>query len=216
MDKRTPPVKEQILDAALRLMAVRGYHRMVLGDVLRESGTGKGNFYHYFESKEALGYAILDRVVREFTTRTLDPIFRDPARPPLEQVYAFLDALVSTQRARKCVGGCPIGNLAAELADSHEGFRERLTAVFDQWRACLAETLARARADGTLRPDAEPGRLAGFLVAAVEGAILLTKVQKDIVVLEDCVRELKDHLALHAAPSCGVHVAALPEIEVVP
>ena len=53
-------------------------------------------------------------------------------------------------------------------------------------------------------------------MAAIEGAILLTKVQKDIVVFEDCVRELKDHLALHAAPPRGVQVAALPEIEVVP
>jgi TetR/AcrR family transcriptional repressor of nem operon len=51
------PVKEQILEVATRLMAVRGYHRTALDDVLRESGAGKGNFYHYFRSKEDLGYA---------------------------------------------------------------------------------------------------------------------------------------------------------------
>jgi TetR/AcrR family transcriptional repressor of nem operon len=192
--------KEQILDAAMRLVAVRGYHRTALGDVLRESHTGKGNFYHHFESKEALGYAILDRVVQDFTRWTLDPIFRDPTRAPIPQVHAFLDTQVSIQRARHCVGGCPIGNLAAELADSHEGFRARLTAVFDQWRTCLEDALSRARADGVLSDEADAGRLASFLVAAIEGAILLTKVQKDIGVMEGCVRELKAHLALYAVP----------------
>jgi TetR/AcrR family transcriptional repressor of nem operon len=212
MDERMPRMKAQILDAAMRLMKVRGYHRTALGDVLRESQTGKGIFYHYFESKEALGYAIVDRMTGEFVTRTLDPIFRDPARRPLEQVHGFLDALMSVQRAHGCVGGCPLGNLAAELADSHEGFRERLTQSFDQWRACLADALHRARAEGALAAAADPGRLARFLLAGIEGAILLAKVGKDITVMEDCIRELKEHLTLYTASSPGA--PAPPTLEV--
>jgi len=141
------PVKEQILEAATRLMQVRGYHRTALEDVLRESGAGKGNFYHYFHSKEELGYAILDRLVRAFTERTLDPIFGSPTRPPLQQVDAFLDEILAIQRARKCVGGCPMGNLATELADVHEGFRQRLARIFDLWRERVAGAIAQARAD---------------------------------------------------------------------
>src|SRR5581483_2166572 len=60
------PVKEQILEVATRLMAVQGYHRTSLDDVLRESGAGKGNFYHYFHSKEDLGFAIVDRLIQRF------------------------------------------------------------------------------------------------------------------------------------------------------
>lgn len=191
------PVREQILTVATRLMAVRGYHRTALDDVLRESGTGKGNFYHYFHSKEELGYAILDRLVQRFTERVLIPIFGDSRRPPLAQVEAFFEELLAAQRARNCVGGCPIGNLATELADAHEGFRQRLAGVFDGWRQHLAGALSRARAEGTLRPDVDPDRLARFLVAALEGAILLTKVQKDIGVFEHCLAELRRHLALY-------------------
>jgi TetR/AcrR family transcriptional repressor of nem operon len=188
------PVKEQILDAATRLMHVRGYHRTALDDVLRESGAGKGNFYHYFPSKEALGHAILDRLVQGLNDHALAPVFGDVTRPPLEQIGAFLDHVVATQRARNCVGGCPLGNLAVELADVHEGFRARLASVFDGWRACLAAALERARRDGTLDAALDPDRLARFLVAGLEGAILLTKVQKDIGVLESCVAELRCHL----------------------
>lgn len=182
----------------MRLMEVRGYHRTSLEDVLRESGAGKGNFYHYFRSKEELGHAILDRVVQRFTERTLDPVFGDPLRAPLAQVDALFEAVLAVQRARNCVGGCPMANLAAELADSHEGFRRRLCEAFDGWRDRVAGALGRARAAGTLAPEADPAVLARFLVAGLEGAILMTKVQKDIRVLESCVAELRRHLELYA------------------
>lgn len=191
------PVKEQILEAATRLMAVQGYHRTAIDDVLRESGAGKGNFYHYFRSKEDLGYAILDRLLAHFEARTLTPIFGASDAAPLAQVETFLDQLLASQRARNCVGGCPLGNLATELADAHEGFRQRLAQGFERWRECLGAALARAQADGTLVPDVEPAGLARFLVAAIEGAILLTKVQKDIRIMEECVAALRRHLALY-------------------
>jgi TetR/AcrR family transcriptional repressor of nem operon len=188
------PVKEQILEVATRLMALHGYHRTALDEVLRESGAGKGNFYHYFRSKEDLGYAIVDRLHAQFETRVLSPIF-GADRPPLTQVEAFLDQILASQRARNGVGGCPMGNLAAELADAHEGFRQRLARGFDRWRECLGAALTRAQADGTLGADVEADGLARFLVAGLEGAILLTKVQKDIRVMEGCVMELRRHLA---------------------
>jgi TetR/AcrR family transcriptional repressor of nem operon len=202
------PVKEQILEVATRLMTVRGYHRTSLDEVLRESGAGKGNFYHYFRSKEDLGYAILDRLLERFQARMLAPIFEDGRRSPLSQVEAFLDQILATQRARNCVGGCPLGNLATELADAHEGFRRRLAEGFDRWRHCLAASLNRAQAMGSLAADVDAEVLARFLVASIEGAILLTKVQKDIRVMEHCVAELRRHLWLYRGGESVVPMGA--------
>src|SRR5713101_8368605 len=67
--------REAIIEAATRLMHVRGYQNTSLDDVLRESGVGKGNFYYQFRSKEDLGYAILDQLVTKFQERTLEPCF---------------------------------------------------------------------------------------------------------------------------------------------
>src|SRR5512132_128654 len=75
--------RDQILNAASRLIHVQGYQSTSLDDVLRESGVGKGNFYYYFKSKEDLGYAIIDRLVRGFLERTLEPAFADPNRDPV-------------------------------------------------------------------------------------------------------------------------------------
>jgi len=188
--------RDQILDAASRLIHLQGYHSTSLDDVLKESGVGKGNFYYYFKSKEELGYAIIDRLIQAFVERTLEPAFADLSANPVAQINAFLDRVHDNQRQRNCVGGCPIGNLASELSDVHEGFRRRLARIFVRWRDELTEVLARGQASGHLRGDCDPAGVAQFVVAALEGAILLTKVTKDISVMEQCVAHIKHHLTL--------------------
>lgn len=179
-------------------MALRGYHTTTLDDVLRESGVGKGNFYYYFRSKEELGYAILDRIVQGFVERTLEPCFSETGVLPLDRIRCFFDRVLEAQRQRNCVGGCPMGNLASELSDVHEGFRQRLAEIFTVWRERVTDALAEAQAEGSLTPKCDPTGLAHFLVAGLEGAILMTKVTKDIQIMETCVAELKAHLSLYA------------------
>ena len=191
--------RDQILNVAARLIHLRGYHCTSLDDVLRESGVGKGNFYYYFKSKEELGYAIIDRVMQAFILRTLEPVFVDTNGDPVVQIHAFLDRVLENQRQRNCVGGCPIGNLASELSDVHEGFRKRLAKIFEVWRSTLTEALGRCRTGGRAPADFDSSAVAQFLVAALEGAILLTKVTKDIAIMERCVEQLKEHLTLYIA-----------------
>jgi TetR/AcrR family transcriptional regulator, transcriptional repressor for nem operon len=189
--------RDQILNAAARLIHVQGYQSTSLDDVLRESGVGKGNFYYYFKSKEDLGYAIIDRITQGFVERSLEPAFADAEADPVAQIHAFLDRVLEAQRQRNCIGGCVMGNLASELSDVHEGFRQRLAGIFDLWRAHLAEVVSRGQARGRLRADMDVSRVAQFLVAGLEGSILLSKVTKDITVMERCVEELKQHLTLY-------------------
>ena len=202
--------RDQILDAASRLIHLQGYQPTSLDDVLRESGVGKGNFYYYFKSKEDLGHAIIDRLVRGFIERTLQPIFSDTSLEPVAQVQAFLDRVLEAQRQRNCVGGCPMGNLASELSDVHEGFRQRLAGIFLQWHSTLAGALSRARTAGSLRSDCDPVGLAQFVVAALEGGILLAKVTKDIAVMEQCVGHLKQHLNSYVTSLDSARSAAEP------
>ena len=193
--------REAILEAATELMHLKGYQATTLDDVLRESGVGKGNFYYHFKSKEDLGYAILDQVVLAFLEQTLDPCFSDAAVPRLTQIRCFLDLVLAAQRERNCVGGCALGNLASELSDVHEGFRGRLSSVFSAWRERLRWALEQSQAAGSVRPDCRPDAVAQFLVASLEGAILVTKLTKDIGVMERCVEELKRYLTLYEVAS---------------
>jgi TetR/AcrR family transcriptional regulator, transcriptional repressor for nem operon len=188
--------REAILEAASRLIHVHGYNHTSLDDVLRESGVGKGNFYYHFKSKEDLGYAILDQIIASFLERTLEPCFSDPERGALAQIRCFVDRVVEAQRESNCVGGCALGNLAAELSDVHEGFRARLASVFGAWRERLTLALRDEQLRGAVDAACRPEAVADFLVASLEGAILLTKLTKDITVMEQCVAEMKRYLSL--------------------
>ena len=126
--------------------------------MLRESELGKGNFYYYFKSKEDLGYAIIDRIVQGFVRPDARAAFADPDGDALDQIHGVPRPVLEASAERNCVGGCPMGNLASELSDVHEGFRQRLAEIFAQWRVKLAEALARGQARGRLPRRLRPGR----------------------------------------------------------
>ena len=92
-----------------------------------------------------------------------------------------------------------MGSMAMEMSDIHEGFRKRFQEVFEGWRIQVASALQRGKAAGQLSDDLDPTRLAQFVIAGVEGGVLLTKVKKDIKILESCFKELKKHLRMYVS-----------------
>lgn len=197
--------KEHIITVASRLVHLRGFNHTSIGEILEESGIGKGNFYYYFKSKEELGYAIIESNIRQFSEEVTGKAFRNN-RDALTQLYDFLDILFDMHQQRNCAGGCRLGNMAMEMSDIHEEFRRRFQEVFDGWETQVADILRKAQMNGQLAGHADLPALAQFIIASVEGAILLAKVKKDISVLARCFTELKRHIQAYAdgnAPPCA-------------
>jgi len=195
--KEGKSTRDVVIEAATRLIHLKGYQNTSLDDILTASGVGKGTFYHHFRAKEDLGYAILDRVVTAFLERALEPCFADPGGSPVAQIRCFIGRVRDAQHQRQCVGGCVFGNLAAELSDVHEGFRARLAELFSRWRARLTQALVEGQRRGELNDDCRPAAVAHFVVASLEGAMLLTKLTKDISVMDCCVEEMNRYLSLY-------------------
>ena len=189
-DRRT-----QILDAAAALIAEQGFTSTSVDDVIKGAKlSGKSHFYHYFKSKEELGYEVLNRQFERFAERGL-AILREPMIDPLERLSLFIDGIVALQAESGGRRGSPFGNLAAELADAHEGFRIRIEAVFERWASQIRSLLWEARPQ--LRDDVDAVRLARFIIAALEGAVLMTRVKRDITVLEGIAIDLKRFIGMH-------------------
>jgi len=186
--------REHIVDAATRLVHRRGFNNTSVDEILRESGVGKGNFYYYFKSKDALGFAILDRSLNHFTTEVIEKSF-DSKKDPWHQISDFLDFLVDRARQQEGTAGCILGNLAIEMSNIHEQFRQRLDKAFYGLRSRIEESLIQAKGQGTLRKDADVSRLAHFIIAGFEGAFMLGKLYKDADVVASVMEEMKGHLA---------------------
>jgi TetR/AcrR family transcriptional repressor of nem operon len=197
----------EILTAASRLISERGYSQTSVDDVIKASGLcGKSHFYHYYKSKESLGYAILDKELERLTERGL-AILRETQIDALERLGLFIDTLVVSQAERGCKGGSCLGMLAAELADSHEGFRKRIDEVFLGWETHIESLLEEARP--VLRAEVDTQRLARFVIATLEGAVLMSRVKRDVVVLQGIAADLKRFIEMHAETSRAHRSGAL-------
>lgn len=194
--------RAQILDAAATLIAERGFTSTSVDDVIKQARlSGKSHFYHYFKSKEELGYEVLNRQFERFAERGL-AILREPMIDPLERLGLFIDAVVALQVEHGARRGSPFGNLAAEMADAHEGFRVRIEAVFERWASQIRSLLWEARPQ--LHDDVDAVRLSRFIIAALEGAVLMTRVKRDITVLEGIAADLKRFVSMHTRDAAGI------------
>ena len=196
-DRRT-----KILEAAATLIAERGFTSTSVDDVIKGAKlSGKSHFYHYFKSKDELGYEVLSRQFERFAERGL-AVLREPLIDPLERLNLFIDAVVTLQAESGGRRGSPFGSLAAELADVHEGFRVRIEAVFERWASQIRSLLWEARPQ--LRDDVDAVRLSRFIIATLEGAVLMTRVKRDMSVLEGIAIDLKRFIAMHSRDIAGV------------
>ena len=113
--------RNRVLDAAAALVFEHGVAGTTLDDVRAAANVSKGQLYHYFADKEDLVHAVIDRTVEQVLG----------AQPRLTNlsswaaIAAWFDDLVQLQVNRHAIGGCPIGSLAGELAETDEQARKR-------------------------------------------------------------------------------------------
>ena len=167
--------RDRILDTATTLIFEHGVTGTTLDDVRATAGVSKGQLYHYFADKDELIHAVIDRTIQQ----VLDAQPRLTKLSTWSAISSWLDDLVQLQVDRHAVGGCPIGSLAGELAETDELTRAELAAGFDRWETPLREGLEQMRAEGKLRRNADPGRLATATLAAIQGGLVLTQTRRD-------------------------------------
>jgi TetR/AcrR family transcriptional repressor of nem operon len=184
--------RERILAAASALMFERGVAATSTEDVRIAAGVSSSQLYHYFANKQQLVQAVVGHQTRAVLDAQQPLLSRLDSFAALE---AWRDLIVDLQRARHCVGGCPIGSLASEVADSDPEAREALVAGFARWEGAIRDGLSAMRDRGELRPEADPARLALAVLAALQGGLLLTQTRRDTAALEagldttlECIR----------------------------
>ena len=167
--------RERIVARAAELFAERGVAATSLDEVLAASGAGKSQLYHYFRGRDELVEAAVGLRCAQVLAGLTQALGAVASLAELEQALAgFAD-----DYERMGLPGCPIGSLAAEVAERNEGARRRAAAAFDAWEKLFADALERMRDRGELRADASPTALATALLASIEGGMVLSQTRKD-------------------------------------
>jgi AcrR family transcriptional regulator len=169
--------RQRILEAADHLMYVRGVNSTSVDDVLAASGTSKSQLYMHFPDKQALIRAVV-RFRGEAVLR------REQGRLERFRTFGALrrwrDALVQANDLQKGAYGCGLGSMASELSDQDEEARQALAETLAAWELLIGDGLRRMQKAGTLREEADPERLATFLMAALQGGYLLANAAHDV------------------------------------
>src|SRR5579864_9180367 len=107
-----PNRRQHIIDKAAQIVHRKGFASTTVDDILAAAGVGKGNFYHYFRSKDELGVAIIDDIAAWLNGAEVDELF-STAKAPLQRLSDFSMLLYQRQCAENY--GDPLANLVAEL-----------------------------------------------------------------------------------------------------
>ena len=173
--------RERLLQAGYREIYRSGFQSASIDNILAATNVTKGALYHHFQSKEALGHAIIDEVVATLPRdRWFHPLERSTDKNPIDALISVVQAIPT--RPKDIKGGCPLVNLAQEMSPLDEQFRKRLERIFHAWQEAIATVLRRGQSQGTVRRDLLPEEAATFLIAMVEGYEVLAKNSQDVKV----------------------------------
>ncbi len=183
-------------------MFAQGVRGASLDDVIATAGVSKSQLYHYFADKDDLVRAVIARqTARVFAAQ--EPWLE--ALDAWAAIAGWFDALVRLQEEQGCVGGCPFGSLASELADQDEGARMDLIGSFDAWEGYLGRGLERMRTRGELASAADPAVLATATMASIQGGLLLTQTRRNARPLRLALDAALVYLRSFARdPACGI------------
>jgi TetR/AcrR family transcriptional repressor of nem operon len=183
LDMSRPSLREDILKAGLEVMFRSGYQGATVRDICAAAGAPHGSFTNHFRSKEAFAQEVLDRYFANLQ-RSVRKALDDTALTPRQRLKRYLDIISGVLAGAKWNRGCLIGDFSLETTSQSTLLRQRLEAIFQEWRAPFASCIAEAQAMGEIDSTFDPMDLAEFLLASWQGAILRMKVERGPAALE--------------------------------
>ena len=192
--------RQRLLQSAFREVYRTGFQSAGIDTILAATNVTKGALYYHFDSKEALGHAVVEEIIAKMThEKWLVPLRQ--GKNPVDTLIAIVQA--TSVRPEDVRGGCPLVNLAQEMSPLDEQFRKLLEKIFRAWQEGIATALRRGQSQGTVRRDLVPDDAAGFLIAVYEGYVLLVKNAQDAKVWNVGIRNIVGWLRSLRAPRRG-------------
>ena len=191
LTRKGQETRQRIVEAAADLVFKQGVAHTTIEDVRAASDVSSSQLYHYFDDKPALVRAVIehqaDTIVGGQETFDLSS---------LNGLRAWRDWVIEHQRELNCSGGCPIGSLGGELAETDPEARAEVSDGFKRWETTIQNGLRQMHARGRLTPKADPDTLALALLAALQGGLLLTQIERDTKPLEAALDAMLELIAL--------------------
>jgi AcrR family transcriptional regulator len=180
--------QQRILESAARLFHEQGYAATGVATILREAGVNSGSLYHFYSSKDALLEGVLSRYLERLYPEIMRPMEQAEA-DPVARVFHLLGWYRQYLEGNDCRLGCPVGNLALEISDTHPELKHLLAKNFDNWTGIIEGWLVEA--GSALPADCDRGELARLVLTVMEGGIMQARAAGLLQPFDQSVNQLK-------------------------
>jgi AcrR family transcriptional regulator len=190
---KSVPTRDRLIHSAMFLFWDRGFAGTSMADLLSHASVNSGSFYHFFESKEALLKAVLEEYLKSLRPQVVDPAFQY-TRDPLERIFAILAGYRGRILQTNCQYGCPLGRLALEIDPENRPAHQLIARNFQGWIGAVRECLEESREDLPAGQDLDV--LATYVLAVMEGGVMLSRSYGDVAPFDSAVAQLREHFRL--------------------
>ena len=176
--------RARIVEEAAALIHDRGVANTTLEDVKAAAEVSGSQLYHYFPDKNELVQAVIGYQADSIVSRNRH------ALEGANGVEAWRNMVITAAKRTKAIGGCQLGSLGGQLAESDPEARALIAAGFDQWAAAIGDALRSLHDDGKIPADIDPDDLATTVLATLQGGLLLAQVHRSTRPFETAVNTL--------------------------
>lgn len=185
--------RERLLVAAYQEMHCNGFQATGLSQILERAGVTKGALYHHFKNKSELGHAVIDEIVEVQVLQCFTQPMNEFENPIDGLIFLITEAGESFT-LQDIQLGCPLHNLAQELAPIDESFRVKLNGIYERWISFMQGRLEQGQEDGFVNKDVDCYQMSILIIATLEGCLSAAKISQDLASLNYCSAGLIQHL----------------------
>jgi TetR/AcrR family transcriptional repressor of nem operon len=189
--------RDRLIESARYLFWERGFAGTSMADLLSHAAVNSGSFYHFFESKESLLREVLDTYLAALRPMVVDPAFAR-TEDPVERIFAILAGYRGRVLQTDCQYGCPLGRLALEIDPENRPAHKLIAENFQGWITAVRECIEQFKT--RLPNGTDPDALATYVLAVMEGAVMLSRSYRSVEPFDRTIAQLREHFRLLLAP----------------
>ena len=179
--------RRDIVEKAAPLFNQKGFEGTSLADLMQATGLQKGGIYRHFSGKKELAAEAFDYAWQKAVHGRLDGVADVP--DCVDRLKQTIDNFVE-RRAGLVPGGCPLMNTAVEADDGNPVLRARARKALQGWTDRLSKITSEGIQKRQIDRNVAPRQLAQLIIGALEGALLISRLQND----EEPLRAMRQHL----------------------
>lgn len=185
--------RHTILEKAFEIIYTKGYQTTSIDEIIATTKVTKGAFYYHFKTKDEMGLAIINEIVKPTMQNAFIKPLQD-AENPIKEIYEMTKALLLDNPFLKLEYGCPAGNLVQEMTPWNVEFGKALSELILEWQQTIENCIKKGKTKGIIRKNVNTQQVAYFIMSGYWGIRNFGKVYNSSACYTSYLKELKMYL----------------------